>query len=109
MTALSVLGQRLESELGEGRVERDVPLAPMTTFRIGGPADLLVRARTPDEMVSILQVARDSDVDHFLLGKGANILVGDAGFRGLSIFPDFSDEHAFRAFVQSLLTSGLGG
>ena len=39
----------LERRLGADRLERGVPLAPMTTFRIGGPADLLYRARTPDK------------------------------------------------------------
>ena len=43
MTQTPHLHSRLEGLLGPGRVVRDVPLAPMTTFRIGGPADLLVR------------------------------------------------------------------
>jgi UDP-N-acetylmuramate dehydrogenase len=71
--------------LGAARVERNVPLAPMTTFRIGGPADLLVRAGTADELVQALEVARETGIPHFLLGKGANILVGDRGFRGLVV------------------------
>lgn len=71
--------------LGEARVERNVPLAPLTTFRIGGPADLLVKARTADELEEALAVARDTGVPWFLLGRGANILVGDRGFRGLVI------------------------
>ena len=45
--------------LGAGRVQRDVPLAPMTTFRIGGPADFLVRARTADELAAAVTAARE--------------------------------------------------
>ena len=75
----------LEERLGAGRLERDVQLAPMTTFRIGGPADLLYRARTPDELAGAVEVARETGIHHFLLGSGANILVGDGGFRGLVI------------------------
>lgn len=75
----------LARELGEDRVERGVPLAPLTTFRIGGPADFLFRARTADELAHSIVVARSLGIPHFLLGKGANILVGDAGFRGLVI------------------------
>jgi UDP-N-acetylmuramate dehydrogenase len=57
----------------------------MTTFRIGGPADLLYRAGTADELTEAIRVARELRIPHFLLGRGANILVGDGGFRGLVI------------------------
>lgn len=73
------------AELDDGRLEPNAPLAPMTTFRIGGPADLLYRARTPDQLVRAVTVARDSGIPYHLLGSGANILVGDRGFRGLVI------------------------
>ena len=79
-TAMAELARRLG-----GRVERDVPLAPLTTFRIGGPADLLYRPRTAAEMEHALAAARALDVPVFLLGTGANILVGDGGVRGLTV------------------------
>lgn len=75
----------LISRLEPLQVERDVPLGPFTTFRIGGPADAMVRARTPRELAHAVATARASAVPHFLLGRGANILVGDRGFRGLVI------------------------
>ena len=77
--------RELARRLGQDRIERDVPLAPYTTFRIGGPADLFYRARTPDELANAVLAARELDVPHFLLGLGANILIGDRGFRGLVI------------------------
>ena len=77
--------QALAPHLDPRRLERSVPLAPLTTFRIGGPADLLYRARTADELAAAVGAARAAWVPHFLLGKGANILVGDRGFRGLVI------------------------
>ncbi|HSH45310.1 MAG TPA: UDP-N-acetylmuramate dehydrogenase [Longimicrobiales bacterium] len=77
--------EALASRLGADRLERDVPLAPFTTFRIGGPADLLYRARTPEELARATLAARELGVPHFLLGAGANILMGDGGFRGLVI------------------------
>ena len=76
------------AELGRwlgGRLERDVPLAPLTTFRIGGPADLLFRARTRPDMVQVLRAAHTLEFPVFLLGMGANILVGDRGVRGLTV------------------------
>jgi UDP-N-acetylmuramate dehydrogenase len=61
------------------------PLAPLTTFRIGGPADLLVDAHDADALVRVLLAVRRLGIPHFLLGRGANILVGDLGFRGVVI------------------------
>ena len=75
----------LDERLGAGRVRRDVVLAPFTTFKIGGPADYFYEARTDDELAEAVTAARELGVRHFLLGVGANILVGDLGFRGLVI------------------------
>ena len=66
-------------------VRRDEPLAPYTTFRIGGPADLYFEATTADELAEAVIAARELDVPYFVLGLGANILVGDKGFRGIVI------------------------
>lgn len=68
-----------------GRLERHVPLAPFTSFRIGGPADLYFEARSADELARAVIAARESGIPWFLLGLGANILIGDLGFRGLVI------------------------
>jgi UDP-N-acetylmuramate dehydrogenase len=100
-----------------------VPLAPFTTFRIGGPADLLYRARTPDELATAVQVAKDAGVPWFLLGHGANILVGDRGFRGLVVRSEvggveFVDGSRVRAgagvetypdLIDATVAHGLGG
>lgn len=113
----------LERRFGSDRLERDVPLAPYTTFRIGGPADLLYRARTPDELAFAVLSARELEIPHFLLGYGANILIGDGGFRGLVIRNesgaiDFPGEDRARAdsgvivyhdLIQACFSRGLGG
>jgi UDP-N-acetylmuramate dehydrogenase len=75
----------LRRALGPDRVHAVVPLAPYTTFRIGGPADLFYEPETPDELAQSILLARETGIPFFLLGMGANILVGDRGFRGLVI------------------------
>jgi UDP-N-acetylmuramate dehydrogenase len=79
------LARALAAVLDPARLRTQVPLAPYTTFRIGGPADVLYDATTSDALASAVQAARAMDVPWFLLGSGANILVGDLGFRGLVI------------------------
>ena len=77
----------LAERVGEaaGRVRTDEALAPFTTFKIGGPADVFFEAHTADELAAAVTAAREADVPFFLLGMGANILVGDGGFRGVVI------------------------
>lgn len=72
-------------DLGSSRLKRAEVLAPYTTFRIGGPADLFYEATTADELDAAVRAARSARVPCFVLGLGANILVGDKGFRGLVI------------------------
>ncbi|MEP7345512.1 MAG: UDP-N-acetylmuramate dehydrogenase [Gemmatimonadaceae bacterium] len=60
-------------------------LAPYTTFRIGGPADLVYDATSADDLANVILLARKVEVPYFVLGLGANILVGDLGFRGVVI------------------------
>jgi UDP-N-acetylmuramate dehydrogenase len=75
----------LEVALGAGRLRHACPLAPFTTFRVGGPAEWLLDARTGDEIVTALTLAHRAGVPVTMLGGGSNVLVSDAGVRGLVI------------------------
>ena len=74
-----------ERPLDRSRLRLSVPLAPYTTFRIGGPADVLLEAQTADELATAIAAARLAGVPWFVLGLGANVLIGDRGIRGLVI------------------------
>ena len=67
------------------RLQRDMPLAPHTSYCIGGPADLLLEARSQDEMVAWVRLARQMDTPVMVLGSATNVLISDAGVRGLVI------------------------
>jgi UDP-N-acetylmuramate dehydrogenase len=75
----------LSTRLDPARLRASEPIAPYTTFRIGGPADVMFEATTADELATAVLSARELGVPYFVLGLGANILVGDKGFRGLLI------------------------
>jgi UDP-N-acetylmuramate dehydrogenase len=75
----------LRARLAPERLSENELLGPLTTFRIGGPADLLYVATSADDLATAVTTARDLGVPWFVLGLGANILVGDGGFRGLVI------------------------
>lgn len=65
------------------QIEENVPLAPLTTIGIGGPARFFFRATTVDEIREALAWARHQSVDVFILGGGSNLLISDDGFDGL--------------------------
>ncbi len=67
------------------RMLKNVELAPLTTFNIGGRADLFFEARTASELAAAVTAARHGGSAWFVLGRGANILVSDRGFRGIVI------------------------
>jgi UDP-N-acetylmuramate dehydrogenase len=85
LPAPDVLAEELASDLDREHMRLSVPLAPYTTFRIGGPADVLYDATSADALATAVATARRLGVPWFVLGLGANILVGDRGFRGLVI------------------------
>ena len=57
---------RISELVGADRIRRDVPLAPYTTFKIGGPADYFVKVRTADELEATIRAVRESYSDRGL-------------------------------------------
>ena len=76
---------QLIARLDNERLKHDEPLAQYTTFKIGGPADLFYDATSKEDLAGAVSAAREFGVEYFVLGLGANILIGDRGFRGLVI------------------------
>jgi UDP-N-acetylmuramate dehydrogenase len=66
-------------------LDRDAGLAPYTTLRVGGPADRLVTSRTRDELLAALALGREAGTPIFMLGNGSDLVVSDAGIRGLVV------------------------
>lgn len=75
-SALEALGLHLR---------RQVNLAPLTTLKVGGPAEYYVAVSTTDQMVRVVRWARAAGLPYFVLGGGSNILISDSGIQGLVI------------------------
>ena len=74
--------ERLREILGD-RVTFDEPLAPYTSWKIGGPADAIANVRSEDELAAIMRLILRRALPWFVLGSGSNLLVGDGGIRGI--------------------------
>lgn len=74
---------RLLREACGDRLRERFPLAPLTTFRLGGPAALYLEPEDEADLQAVHQAVRRTRVPWIVLGKGSNVLVADAGFPGL--------------------------
>src|SRR6185436_6875712 len=74
----------LYAKLGD-KVKENVSLAPYTSARIGGPADILIAAESADELARIIKLLWKLDLDFIMLGGGSNVLVSDRGVRGVVV------------------------
>ena len=77
----ALLGDALDPR----RLRCDDPLAPLTTLQVGGRADWLLDSRSEEEVAAAVRAARTLDLPVTLLGGGSNVLVSDAGVRGLVV------------------------
>lgn len=69
----------------EEKIQKNVPLAPMTTFKIGGPAKYFIEVKTREDLAEAIKWAKKNDQKVFYLGGGSNLLISDEGFDGLVI------------------------
>jgi UDP-N-acetylmuramate dehydrogenase len=119
---MNALELRLRAQFGAA-LERDRPLADLTSFKIGGPADLFVSVNDEEQLAAAIAAAYRHSVPVFCLGSGSNLLVSDRGIRGLvlrlgvglaSISIDGRAVSAgaavqFRALVETVVECGLAG
>jgi UDP-N-acetylmuramate dehydrogenase len=66
-------------------LQENVPLAPLTTFRLGGPARFFVEAKSAGELQEAVAFARSKELALFVLGGGSNLLVADSGWNGMVV------------------------
>jgi UDP-N-acetylmuramate dehydrogenase len=79
------VAERVLREACGDRVRARYPLAPLTTFRVGGPARVFLEVTSEDDLRSVAAARRASGVEVLVVGKGSNLLVSDEGFDGLVI------------------------
>ncbi|MGC8743415.1 MAG: UDP-N-acetylmuramate dehydrogenase [Verrucomicrobiia bacterium] len=77
---LKALGENFAVKLNE-------PMAPRTTFGVGGNADIFVEPSNEDELAAIVRLCREDNVKYYIIGRGSNLLVKDGGIRGVVIHP----------------------
>ena len=84
MTSSVYAVDALRQKFGDA-VQENIPLAPYTSARIGGPADVLLTVKSADEFAAAMQFIWEHELPHYVLGGGSNVLVSDKGVRGIVV------------------------
>lgn len=76
---------KIFSDKNIGKVIFDEPMKNHTSFKIGGPVDVMVIPRCIEELVETINICKKNDIDYYIIGNGTNLLVSDKGIRGVVI------------------------
>ena len=69
----------------ESKIKQNIPLAPLTTFKIGGPAKFFIEISSKQELIEILNWAKENNEEYVILAGGSNVLISDNGIDKLVI------------------------
>ena len=88
-----IISGLFDNIIKQGKVLLDEPMSKHTSFKIGGPADILVMPGTIDEISSSIKLCKENDLKYHIIGNGSNLLVSDKGIRGVVIkISEYLDE-----------------
>lgn len=103
------IDKRLKGILGEDRVLLAEPMKKHTSFRIGGPADYFIMPKSNEEVAEAIAVCREEQMPYSIVGNGSNLLVSDAGYRGvvIQIFREMSKVQAEGTHIRAQAGASL--
>lgn len=76
---------RFKDVIGSGNTKIDEPMSKHTSFRVGGPADILVLPENTDELQKIIKICKSEDTSFYIVGNGSNLIVRDKGIKGVVV------------------------
>lgn len=73
------------SSLQVGKIKENEPLAPYTTMKVGGPADLFIEPNSIENLEKVIHILKENNISYLVIGRGSNLLISDAGVEGAVI------------------------
>ena len=73
----------IEKNFSKDKIYKNEPMSNYTSFKIGGPAEYLIKIQTPEELKTILKIMKNQEIPLTIIGNGSNILVSDNGIKGI--------------------------
>ena len=74
---------KLNNVIAKDSILLDEPMSRHTTFRVGGPADFFVTPKAKEEVRDVIRICKEAGMPYYIIGNGSNLLVSDAGYRGV--------------------------
>src|ERR1700686_4404703 len=90
-------------------ITENVPLAPLTTLKVGGPSRYFIEAQTIDEVSQAVEFSRSRNLPLFVLGGGSNLVISDAGWPGLVLKIGITGINHRDGRDEVVLEAGAGG
>jgi UDP-N-acetylmuramate dehydrogenase len=105
---IGVLSRDLVERFGADRVRLGEPLAPRTTFKVGGPADILIGVDSVEDLSRVVAMATAASAPVSVIGGGSNLLVSDAGVRGVVVRVEMTRIEQIEQIDQATAGAGPG-
>lgn len=77
--------EKLLNVIDQNDIKLDEPMKKHISFRVGGPADILVKPRTEEQLRGVMALIKEENIPYLIIGNGSNILIKDGGIRGIVI------------------------
>ena len=98
----------LTNLLKSSKVLKNESMAKHTSFKIGGNADIFVKAHTIDDIKNVLEFSNNNSIPLYVMGNGSNILVKDNGIRGIVLTVDIDTFNVQKKDDKAIITVGAG-
>lgn len=100
--------KKLNKELASSVILKNEKMSSHTSFKIGGRADIFIKAKTIDDIKKILEISKKEDLPLYVIGNGSNILVKDNGIRGIVLTIDMNEIDISKKDNKAIVTVGAG-
>lgn len=98
--------EKLLNIIDKEDIKVDEPMKKHISFRVGGPADILVKPRTEEELKNVIALVKEENIPYLVIGNGSNLLIKDGGIRGVVI--EISDNYNAFEIKENTLEAQAG-
>lgn len=100
--------EELSKKIDSSKVLKNEPMSKHTSFKIGGNADIFVKAETIEDVKNVLNFSNENSIPLYVIGNGSNILVKDNGIRGIVLMVQIDTLKIEKKKDKAIITTGAG-
>lgn len=94
--------------LSSSTISKNEPMSKHTTFKIGGNADIFIKAKSIEDIKKVLKLCNNKNIPLYIMGNGSNVLVKDNGIRGIVLIVDINDISIEKREDKAQITASAG-